>query len=265
MQVVKEYPNGVFSWVDLGTTDPEGAKSFYGSLFGWSFLDVPTSSGMLYSMAQLEGYVVCGLGPMDPDTQAQGVPPFWTNYVKHDNVDSVAAKASSAGGVVMFPPTDIDESGRMAIFQDPTGAVVGVWQPGTHIGAQLVNIPNTLTWNELMTRDIEAAKSFYAKVFDWTYETDESGYVAVKAEDRTQAGMMAMTEEMTQIPPNWGHYFLVEDVNALAEKTKKLGGSVLVPVTPAGDIGEFAVLQDPQGAVFNIIRYAGEASPPPGY
>ena len=265
MQVVKNYPDGVFSWVDLGTTDPESAKKFYSGLFGWSFLDVPTSSGVIYSMAQLEGYMVTGIGPMDPETQAQGVPPYWTSYVKHDDVDAVAAKADGAGGVVMMPPFDVDESGRMTIIQDPTGAMVGVWQPGTHIGAQLVNIPNTLVWNELQTRDVDRAKAFYGAVFEWTFETDAQGYVLCKADDRTQAGMMAMAESMADVPPNWALYFLVEDVKALVEETKKLGGNVIVPLTPAGEIGDFSVLQDPQGAVFSIIRYEQPASPPPGY
>jgi len=265
MQVVKSYPNGVFSWVDLGTTDPDGAKNFYGGLFDWSFLDLPTSSGMVYSMAQLEGYMVCGLGPIDPESQSQGIPPHWTSYVKHDDVDAVVARVGDAGGVVIMPPFDVDESGRMAIIQDPTGAMVGIWQPGTHIGAQLVNIPNTLSWNELQTRDLDAAKSFYSAVFDWTYDTDAQGYVVVKAEDRMQAGMMAITENMGEMPPNWAFYFLVEDVNESVGKAKDLGGNILVPATPAGEIGEFAVIQDPQGAVFAIIEYAGEASPPPGY
>ena len=66
MQVVKSYPDGVFSWIDLGTTDTEGAKAFYGGLFGWSFLDQPTDSGVVYSMAQINGYNVAGLGPLEP-------------------------------------------------------------------------------------------------------------------------------------------------------------------------------------------------------
>jgi hypothetical protein len=263
MQVVENYPDGVFSWVDLGTTDPEGAKKFYRGLFGWSFLDIPTSSGAIYSMAQLEGYMVAGLGPMDPETQAQGVPPFWTSYVKHDDVDAVAARAADAGGVVMMPPFDVDESGRMTIIQDPTGAVFGVWQPGTHMGAQLVNIPNTLSWNELQTRDLDAAKEFYSAVFDWTFDTDARGYVRAEVQERRQAGMFALTEEMGEVPPNWSTYFSVKDVNAIVEKTKQLNGNVIVPTTSLGEMGEFAVLQDPQGAVFNIIN--GPTDPPPGY
>ncbi|MGD8857330.1 MAG: VOC family protein [Chloroflexota bacterium] len=261
MQVVSRYPDGVFSWIDLGTTDPEAAKVFYGGLFGWSFLDMPTDSGTIYSMAQLEGYNVAGLGPLDAGMQEQGVPPFWSSYVKHDDVDSVAARAADAGGTVLLPPFDVMDAGRMTMIQDPIGAVFGVWKPGSHIGAELVNIPNTLTWNELQTSALDAARSFYAAVFGWTYDEDENGYVMAKAGDRVQAGMM----RMTNVPPNWSIYFLVDDIESVAAKVGELGGSLLVPATSAGEIGKFCVAQDPQGAVFSIIEYSGPASPPPGY
>jgi predicted enzyme related to lactoylglutathione lyase len=265
MQVVSRYPDGVFSWVDLGTSDPEAAKSFYGRLFGWAFLDQPTDSGTVYSMAQIEGHNVAGLGPLDPDMQAQGIPPFWSSYVKHDDVDAVAARAADAGGNVMFPPFDVMDAGRMTMIQDPTGAIFGVWQPGAHIGAELVNIPNALVWNELMTHDVEGAKKFYGAVFGWTYETGETGYVAISQDERVQAGMMRIEESMGEMPPNWGQYILVEDVEATVAKAGELGGNVMVPPTPAGEMGTFAVLQDPQGAVFSIIKYDTPPDPPPGY
>jgi predicted enzyme related to lactoylglutathione lyase len=197
--------------------------------------------------------------------QEQGIPPFWSSYIKHDDVDSVAAKAADAGGNVMFPPFDVMDAGRMTMIADPTGAAFGVWQPGNHIGAQLVNIPNTLTWNELQTSALDAARSFYTAVFGWTYDVDENGYVAASTEGRVQAGMMQLTEEMAHLPSNWSPYFLVEDAEAAAAKVTDLGGSLLVPLTQAGQVGRFCVAQDPQGAVFSIIEYAGPASPPPGY
>lgn len=265
MNIVTRYPDGVFSWVDLGTSDVEGAKAFYGGLFGWSFLDLPTDSGTVYSMCQIEVYNVAGMGPMVADMEAQGMPPYWSSYVKHDDVDAVAGRAGEAGGNVMFPPFDVMEAGRMTVIQDPTGAIFGVWQPGTNIGAQLVNRPNTLVWNELQTRDVEAARAFYSRVFGWTYETDANGYVSCSQDGRSQAGMMQMDETWGDIPPNWAVYFLTEDVEAMAERVTELDGNLLVPPTPAGEIGKFAVVQDPQGAVFSIIEYDGPASPPPGF
>ncbi len=265
MQVVKRYPDGVFSWVDLGTTDTEAAKRFYGGLFGWSFLDQPTDSGVVYSMAQIEGYNVAGLGPLDSEMEKQGVPPFWCSYIKHDDVDAMAARSTQAAGTVLFPPFDVMDAGRMTMIQDPAGAVFGVWQPGQHIGAQLVNIPNTLVWNELQAPDLDVVRDFYSAVFGWSYEVDPNGYVAVKAGDRVQAGMMKMPEQMAGVPPNWSLYFLIEDVVVAAALAEELGANVIVPPTPAGEIGKFSVLLDPQGAAFSVIEYNTPASPPPGY
>ncbi len=264
MHVVKGYPDGVFCWVDVGTTDAEAAKAFYQGLFGWEYDDQPVGDGTVYTMCQLGGLNVAGLSALPPDMLAQGVPPMWTSYIKHDDVDAVAARVAEAGGTLTMPPMDVLETGRMAIIIDPGGAGFGVWQPKSHTGAQLVNQPNTLTWNELHTRSVDEAKAFYRAVFGWGYATDENGYVSLKVEDRTQAGMMPMDESWGETPPNWAVYFLVEDVASTTDQAAELGGTVLMPVAPAGEIGQFAVLQDPQGAVFSVIEYKGPADTPPG-
>jgi predicted enzyme related to lactoylglutathione lyase len=264
MHVVTQYPDGVFSWIDLSTSDVEAAKEFYTALFGWEADDLPTDQGTLYTMFQLDGKNVAGGGPMDPNMQQQGVPPFWTSYVKHDDVDAVAARASEAGGTLVLPPMDVMEEGRMAIVQDPTGATVGIWQPRNHIGAQLVNIPNTLVWNELQTPDADAARSFFADVFGWTYDVDENGYVTIVQDGRRHAGMMQIDESWGEVPPNWSIYFLVENLDETVGRVEELGGNILVPQTPAGEMGRFAVVQDPQGGVFSVIEYQVPADPPPG-
>ena len=266
MQVVKEYPNGVFCWVDLSTPDPEAAKAFYCGLFGWEVEDRPIESGGTYSMMQIDGKNVTALSAMQPEMQAQGVPAFWSSYVKHDNVDAVAPKISAGGGTLMFPPMDVMQYGRMLLVQDPEGAPFGVWQPAEHIGAELVNMPNAVVWNELQTRQPTAAKAFYESVFDWGSAADKSGYVTFAVDGRIQAGMITMDENWgPEIPANWSVYFMVEDVAAKAELAQKLGGNVMVPPTQAGEMGIFAVIQDPQGGVFNIMSFSGPVDPPPGY
>ncbi len=266
MQVVKQYPDGLFCWVDLSTTDQEAAKAFYGGLFGWKFDDRPIDMGGVYTMCQIEGYNVAGIGGMSPDMQGQGIPPFWSSYVKHTNVDAVAEKLTAAGGTLMFPAMDVMSEGRMAMAQDPTGAAFGIWQPKNHIGAQLVNIPNTLVWNELQTQDNAAAKAFYTQVFDWGYAEDPTGYGMFKVGERIQAGMMQMDENWdASIPANWAVYFLVADLAASVAKAGELGGNILVPITQAGEMGQFAVVQDPQGGIFTIMQFSGPVDPPPGY
>jgi predicted enzyme related to lactoylglutathione lyase len=265
MQVVKRYPEGVFCWVDLATTDAEAAKTFYTSLFGWDYVDLPTDGGPPYTMFQIEGHDVAALSAMSADTQAQGVPPVWTSYVKHDNVDAVAEKAAAAGGTILFPPFDVMDAGRMAMVQDPSGAMFGVWQPGSHIGAQLVNMPNALVWNELQTRDTKSARNFYNAVFGWEYDIDASGYLLPKQGGRIHAGIMQIDESWGDAPSNWAVYFMVEDVEAAAAKSKELGGTLLRPPSSAGEMGKFSVVQDPQGGVFTIMQFAGPADPPPGF
>jgi len=264
MQNTIHYPDGVFCWVDLSTTDAGPAKAFYSGLFGWAFDDRPTDMGGVYSMGQVDGKDTAGLGEMPQVMKDMGIPPFWMSYVKHDDVDAVAAKITEAGGSFIVPAMDVMEAGRMLIAKDPTGAAFGVWQPGEHLGAQRVNQPNSLVWNELQTRDVEGAKSFYAAVFGWTYQVDEKGYVAVLAGDRVQAGMMQIQPEWGEVPPNWGTYFMVDDVNAAVAKVQELGGSIMVPPTPAGELGKFSVVQDPLGAVFSIMQFDGPVDSPPG-
>lgn len=262
MHVVESYPDGVFNWVDLSTPDTEGAKAFYSGLFGWECVDVPTDMGPVYTMLRIDGHNVAGLGPQPPGME--GVPAYWASYVKHSDADAVAARVTEAGGNLMMPPMDVMNEGRMFMAQDPTGAMFGVWQPHDHIGAQLVNMPNTLVWNELQTRDGAAAQAFYAAVFGWTGQRDDSGYVVYATDGRRQAGMMQMDESWGDAPPNWSVYFLVEDVAGNIAKAQELGGTVLVPPTAAGDMGRFAILQDPQGGVFTIMQFNGPVDPPPG-
>ncbi len=264
MHVVTKYPDGIFSWVDLSSTDIEAAKAFYSGLFGWDAVDMPTDMGLPYTMFQIDGKNVAGGGQMQPDMQAQGIPSYWTSYVNSTDVDAAVARITAAGGTVMMPPMDVMQEGRMAIAMGPDGATFGIWQPRNHIGAQLVNMPNTLVWNELQTRDVAATRAFYAAVFGWTSETDQNGYVAYSKDGRVQAGSMQIDESWGDVPSNWSVYFFVEDVDATVAKAQELGGSIMVPATRAGEMGTFAVIADPTGAVFTAMQFDGPVDPPPG-
>lgn len=265
MHVVKSYPDGVFSWIDLSTTNVEEAKAFYTGLFGWEYEDLPLGDFGFYTMFQIDGHNVAGMGPMMPEMQEQGIPPFWSSYVNHSDVDAIAAKIEAAGGTVIAPAMDIFDSGRMGMYQDPTGAMFGVWQPKEMIGAQVVNHPNALVWNELQTRDGAAAQAFYESVFGWGVQSGPGGYVMYGVNDRVQAGMMEMNENFVDgTPSNWQVYIMTEDVQATVAKVQELGGTVMMPPTPAGEMGTFSVIQDPQGAVFSVIQFQGQVDTPPG-
>lgn len=251
-----EYAPGTFCWIELTTTDGAAAKEFYTELFGWSIRDVPIGEGQVYTMLEIDGKEVAALYEMGEEQRSHGIPPHWVSYVSVASVDETMEKAQSLGGTVLMGPMDVFEEGRMAMFQDPTGAAFAVWEAGDHIGVRLANEPGTLAWNELATRDVETAKAFYTQLFGWgaeTAEMDSGPYTSFMNEDRAAGGMMAMTEEWGDIPPHWMVYFAVADCNAGVEKAESLGAEIAVPPTDIEGVGRFAVLQDPQGAVFSII------------
>jgi hypothetical protein len=209
-------------------------------------------------MLQRDGRNVAGLGPTQTDDQ----PAMWTTYVSTADAEGVAAKVREAGGEVVLEPFDVLGAGRMAVLADPAGASISVWQPQTHHGADVVNEPGSLCWNELATRDIDEAKAFYRTVFGWEGDTNAYGdtsYTEWKLGGRTIGGMIAMNDEWpAEVPPQWMVYFAVEDVDAATRRVEELGGKVAVAPndTPAG---RFAVVNDPHGAVFSIIALAQRA------
>ncbi len=240
--------------MDLSTSDVDVAKRFYGELFGWSYEDVPTPMGPSYSMCRLGDDVVAGIGPQPPAMAASGAPSTWNSYVLVEDAEATCAAASAAGGTVLMAPDDVMDQGRLAVLADPSGAVVGLWQPGEHPGASRFNAPGTLSWNELETRDLEAALPFYEQVFDWRFESgDASGYLTIAldakpGEDKMNGGAMAMPPGVPEEAPNfWAVYFAVDDCAAAVEQSVELGAQLVVP-TMEMDAGTFAGIQDPTGA-----------------
>jgi hypothetical protein len=242
---------GTPSWVDLSSSDLSGAKAFYGALFGWAATEGSPEAGG-YCMFQKHDKNVAGLGPvMDP---AQ--PPAWMTYVAVQDADATMAKVSAANGTVLVPPLDVLDAGRMAVFTDPTGAALAIWQPRAHIGADLANEPGTFTWNELQTRDTASAASFYRAVFGWGADTRQDGprtYTEWKRGDDSVGGMMDIPAEVPpQIPAYWLVYFAVDDCDVTVAQAAGLGGATLLAPMDV-EPGRFAVLSDPTGAVFAVI------------
>ncbi len=249
------YLPGTPCWVDLGTPDIEAAVGFYGSLFGWSIEEGESSEQTGgYRQATLRGKPVAGVMPL----MQEGQPPAWSSYVSVEDADATTAKVREAGGNVLAEPMDVMDLGRMAIFADPTGAVFGIWQPGTFVGAEVVNEASALVWNELNTRDTEAARAFYSAVFGWGFEDmeiDDGGtYTALKIGEDTVGGMLDMTGRVPDdVPAHWLAYFAVDDADASMQKATDLGGSVAFG--PADIVaGRIAVASDPFGAVFAVIK-----------
>jgi len=253
MPDVTEHKPGLFCWTDLATSDPAGATKFYQSLFGWGSHDVPIGEGEMYSMQQLRGRDVAAIYRLTVDQKKQGVPPHWFCYFAVRDVDRSASDAGSIGGQIIAPPFDVFDSGRMAVIQDPTGGMFGLWQAGKHIGTQISMEPHVPCWTELLTNDTEKAGRFYTGLFGWGMK-ESPEYTEFLHEGNSHAGMMRIREEWGGMPPTWSLYFLVDDCDAIVASAKRLKGDIMVPPTDVENVGRFSMLQDPQGAVFSVIR-----------
>lgn len=243
---------GTFCWIELGTSDPEGAKSFYTSLFGWSVNEVPMGEAGTYYIFQKNGLACAAMYKQDAAQQQQGIPPNWMSYVNVTSADEAVAKAKSLGATAMMDPFDVYDFGRMGVLTDPQGAVFSIWEAKTNIGVSVRDDVGTLCWNELQARDLDKAKQFYTALFGWTLKGSPE-YTEIHMGARGIGGMM-----QSQAPPGapsfWLPYFAVEDCDGTVEKTSAAGGQVHVPPTDIPNAGRFAVLMDPQGAAFAIIK-----------
>jgi uncharacterized protein len=250
------YTPGTFCWVELHSSDADDAKRFYSGLFGWDYEDMEMDGGGVYTMCKVDGKNIGALMQQHPENE-EGVPPNWLNYVSSDDVDATTAKAGDAGGTVMAGPFDVMEAGRMSVLQDPTGGVVAVWQPGRTFGAELVNVPGALTFNQLNTSDQGKAESFYSDVFGWKIESVDTGeggppYWGISnSEGHMNGGMMTLPEGAGM--SHWLAYFGTDELDAAVAKIGELGGQVVVEPTPV-PTGRFAVATDPQGAFFAIFQ-----------
>jgi len=259
MANVDSHAPNTFCWAELATSDPQAAKAFYTELFGWSFHDDLIPGGGTYTMLSLRGRFAAALYEMENAQRERGIPSHWLSYVSVADADRTAKSAQALGGKIIKQPFDVMELGRMAVISDPADAVFAIWQPKQAIGAQVTDEPGAMCWNELATRNVEAAKRFYGGVFGWGFKTDKTGptsYTELKIGDRSFGGILEMQPEWGNIPPHWMPYFLVANCDQSAERAKNLRGDLKVPPTDIPKVGRFSVIQDPTGATFAIIALA---------
>lgn len=245
------WPDGTPCWVDLMTTDASAGRRFYSDLLGWDISAGEAETGY-YGLATVGGRNVAGLGEM----QGDGNPPAWTTYLASSDADATAAAITKAGGTIFQEPMDVMEFGRMLVASDPTGAVFGVWQANQHTGFQLANDTGAVVWNELLTRDVQAAKDFYSAVFGYTYAPFGDDYSMFEVDGNTAGGIGSMPDGApAEAPAHWRTYFAVEDADATVARVVELGGSV---VRPPQDMpyGRHADVADAQGAYFAVIKPA---------
>jgi predicted enzyme related to lactoylglutathione lyase len=257
MEEITKHQPGTFSWIDLAATDREAANAFYSELLGLGSVDAPAGPDMVYTMLTLSGKPVAAVYEITEEQRGRGMRPHWDSYVTVESVDEVVEKVRALGGTVLQEAFDVFDAGRMSVIKDPTGAALALWEPKGEIGARYKNTPGSLCWNELVTTDTERAKAFFTQLFGWDSHTSEMiniTYTAFMIGETPVAGMYKVSEEMGAVPSHWLPYFAVEDCDKSFVKAQELGATVIQPPTDIPRTGRFAVLLDPQGAAFAILK-----------
>ena len=251
---------GTFCWPELATRDLKAAQAFYGELLGWRPSEVPTSMGsyVIFSIGERQ---TAGLCAQSEEQRQQGIPSNWLSYVSVSSADATVAKAGELGAQILVEPFDVMEEGRMALIQDPSGATFALWQAKHHKGVTAYLENNALCWTELATTNAKEAQSFYTRLFGWTAKpsTDPAmPYFEWVLEGVHFGGMMEINEEWgpvwKEIPSHWMVYFMVKDVDERTARAKALGARIRVSPRDIPKVGRFAVIEDPQGAVFSLFQ-----------
>ena len=248
---------GQFCWLELTAIDWQKAKDFYCNFFGWRAEDEDIGDGMFYTTLYLGDKVVAAMFQRTPEQEQQGVMTNWLTYIAVDDVDATLAIAKPLNTNILAGPHNVMDAGRMAILQEPNGAVFAIWQANQHAGIAQRDTPGSLCWSELATLNREDSKTFYHQILGWQYDDkDMMGmtYTEFKVDEFQEGGMLEMGEEWGDTPPHWMNYFAVENCEDAIVKAESLGAIICVPVTEIPDVGRFAVINDPQGATFSIIE-----------
>ncbi len=246
---------GDFCWINMLTPRPQEACAFFTSLLGWGFTDL---HGMGYRI-QVDGQDVGGLFDLAGPNTPPGTPPLIGVMVKVASADATAARVTALGGKAM-PAFDVMDQGRMAVCFDPNGAQFDVWEPKSSAGMNADSAHHGApSWYETMTSDVAKAAPFYCGLFGWVPETmplPGGDYTTFKLGEAYVAGMMPIAAEMGPMPPHWGTYFTVTDVDASLAQAVTLGAKVCIPAQDIPNVGRFGGITSPQGVTFYVITYA---------
>jgi len=262
MPHVEKHASGAFCWIELATTDQSAAKKFYSELFGWTIDEFPMGPNQFYTTFKIDGRDVAAAYTLRAEEQARGIPAHWNLYVAVENADTAASRAAELGAKVVAAPFDVFDVGRMAVVQDPTGAVFSMWQAKRHAGFGIKGVPGTFCVADLSTSDQDAASRFYEQLFGWRVGKEDEdpahNYYHLFNHNEFIGGILPPAFRNPAVPPHWQIYFLVSDCDATAVTAKNVGAQLYMPSMTIEDLGRMAIMADPQGAVFAIFEAAGQ-------
>lgn len=255
---LQPWSDGTPCWAELAVPDLERGRQFYADLLGWEFAVGPAETGY-YSEALVGGRRAAALSGVQ-----LGDAPAWLTFLATSDARAVADRAVAAGAEVLAGPMAVMDFGTMAVLRDPVGAVVALWQAGTSIGAEVVNEPGAMIWNEHLSDRFTDAQEFYRAALGFAYEdisTDGFDYVTIEVpgQDDAVGGIGGVPDE----PPAWAVYFGVTDTDATCAAATRLGGTIAVAPedTP---YGRLAAVTGPFGERFWLMSTDLPSTPPRG-
>jgi uncharacterized protein len=258
-------PTGDFIWYELMTPDPEGSKTFYDAVVGWTIGEAAPEFNGYRMIGRQDGGFAGGVLPLTAEMQQHGARPTWLGYINVADVDQTVTSVEQAGGKSVMPATDIPNVGRIAMVADPQGAPFYVMKPippqGRENEGSDVFSSDELGrcgWNELSTSDPVAARRFYGEQFGWTSDDfmpmGEMGEYRFLDHHGTRLGAVAGTSPGQH--PHWRYYFRVQSIAAAKDTAEAKGGKIAMgPMeVPGGD--HILIGIDPQGAEFALVGKA---------
>ena len=259
MPNIDRHKPGSFCWIELGISDQPAAKKFYQSLFGWTADDTPMGPNELYTTFKLNGREAAAAYTLRPGQVKAGVPPHWMSYISVESCDASAKRVTQLGGTVLMDPFDVFTLGRMAVCQDPGGAVFCTWEAKDHVGLRVEREEGAFCWADLLTKDRDRAAEFYSALFGWTIDKEGAAhhnYYHIRNGAEPIAGMPAVDQQLPGTTPHWSVYFQTANCEEKTAKAKSLGAKLLDANHKHENVGTLSIVEDPQGATFCLFQSA---------
>ena len=242
------------AWVDLASSDAEASRDFYSKLFGWQVEVNPDPQYGGYGLAKLGGSDAAGIGPkQDPNA-----PTAWSLYIGSDDIEGLARRVDGQWRI----------GGRGPVRRRRPGTHGGVHRPsrGLHLGlaghphGRLPDrCPQFVRLGRAQCPRRRQRIAVLHALFGWTVKTSPMGegqpdYNEFQIGDKSVAGAWEMNPSVpAEVPSYWQVYFAVDDVDAAFRKALELGArEINAPMEYPG--GKFAIVADPQGASFGLLK-----------
>lgn len=262
--VTSEHHVGKVIFAELVTPDMAAAKRFYGSMFGWTFRDIPASSGM-FAQASLNGDIVGGILQRK---MPQGRRPAWLTFISSgtapDSVDRLNAMAVQQGAKVLVQPHDIANFGRGALLADGQGAVFGLLASSSGDPADVQADPGEWIWSSLITTDPTADAGFYKSLFGYDVFTlpdaGDAQHLIVASDGFARASINPLPSDRPGVHPRWVNYIRVADAAATVAKVTAAGGQTVLAPRVDRHGSTIALVADPEGALFGLMEWPEDAA-----